>query len=389
MVELFSHDEIRRYSRHLLLPDVGLEGQRKLKQASVLIVGVGGLGSPVALYLAAAGIGRIGVVDYDRVDSSNLQRQIIHGTDRLGQLKVDSARQRMLELNPFVQVDVYHEALSSQNAGQVADGYQVVVDGTDNFPTRYLINDLCVMTGKPFVYGSVYRFEGQVSVFDARFGPCYRCLFPDPPPPGAAPSCADGGVLGVVPGTIGTLQTTEVVKLILGIGAPLFGVLLLYDALEMTFQNIQIKKNSVCKVCGQTPEITHLIDYEAFCGVLVGSDSFVKDKEQPMPELWDISPHELAERLRCGEDIQLVDVREAVEQQVSHLPGARLIPLDQLARRMAALDRSKETILFCRTGGRSRRAAVLLHSAGFERVRNLAGGINAWAREVDPTMLEY
>ena len=259
--------ELLRYSRHLILPEVGLEGQRKLKNAAVLLVGTGGLGSPLALYLAAAGIGRIGLVDYDVVDDSNLQRQVIHGTDRLGELKVESARRRMLELNPYIRVEAYNEVFSAENAREIAAGYDVLVDGTDNFPTRYLINDLAVLTGRPFVYGSIFRFEGQVSVFDARRGPCYRCLFPEPPPPDSVPSCAEGGVFGVLPGTVGTIQGTEVIKLILGIGEPLIGKLLLYDALEMTFQTVTLRKNPRCRVCGETPSVTELIDYEQFCGV--------------------------------------------------------------------------------------------------------------------------
>jgi sulfur-carrier protein adenylyltransferase/sulfurtransferase len=317
MLPELSQEEVLRYSRHLLIPEVGLNGQRKLKAASVLIVGSGGLGSPVALYLAAAGIGRIGLVDYDVVDSSNLQRQIIHGTDRIGKLKVESARQRILDLNPFIQVDIYNEVFESQNAEQIAAPYEILVDGTDNFPTRYLLNDLAVLTGKPFVYGSIFRFEGQVSVFDARSGPCYRCLFPEPPPPGSVPSCAEGGVFGVLPGTIGTIQATEVIKLILGIGEPLIGKLLLYDALDGSTQVVRLKKNPACKVCGNQPEIIQLIDYEAFCGVPTRN----LPEDSPGEKL-EITPPELKYMLEHRQAVTLIDVRDPVEQQVSCLPGA-------------------------------------------------------------------
>ncbi|RMF26721.1 MAG: molybdopterin-synthase adenylyltransferase MoeB [Chloroflexi bacterium] len=379
-----SREEILRYSRHLLIPEVGLEGQRKLKAASVLVVGTGGLGSPVALYLAAAGVGHIGLVDYDVVDASNLQRQVIHGTSRLGDLKVESARDRLLDLNPDIEVEVYNEVLTSENAMRIAEGYDIIIDGTDNFPTRYLVNDLCVLTGKPNVYGSIFRFEGQVSVFDARRGPCYRCLFPEPPPPGMVPSCAEGGVLGVLPGTIGTLQATEALKLILGIGTSLIGRLLLYDALDMSFEFVQLRKNPHCKVCGPNPEVTELIDYEAFCGM----PAHDRD-EGTAGEGWDIEPRELAERLRRGDRIRLIDVREPHELQIARLEGAELIPLGQLAARLSELDSAEEIVLFCRSGSRSARALELLVSAGFRKVRNLKGGLNAWAREVDPNVPVY
>jgi len=379
-----SREEILRYSRHLLIPEVGLEGQRKLKAASVLVVGTGGLGSPVALYLAAAGVGHIGLVDYDVVDASNLQRQVIHGTSRLGDLKVESARDRLLDLNPDIEVEIYNEVLTSENAMRIAEGYDIIIDGTDNFPTRYLVNDLCVLTGKPNVYGSIFRFEGQVSVFDARRGPCYRCLFPEPPPPGMVPSCAEGGVLGVLPGTIGTLQATEALKLILGIGTSLIGRLLLYDALDMSFEFVQLRKNPHCKVCGPNPEVTELIDYEAFCGM----PAHDRD-EGTAGEGWDIEPRELAERLRRGDRIRLIDVREPHELQIARLEGAELIPLGQLAARLSELDSAEEIVLFCRSGSRSARALELLVSAGFRKVRNLKGGLNAWAREVDPNVPVY
>lgn len=379
-----SQEEVLRYSRHLLIPEVGLDGQRKLKNASVLLVGSGGLGSPIALYLAAAGVGRIGMVDYDRVDASNLQRQIIHGTNRLDQLKVDSARSRMIDLNPFIEVDAYNDVLSSNNIETIAATYDVLVDGTDNFPTRYLLNDYAALNGKPFVYGSIFRFEGQVSVFDARRGPCYRCLFPEPPPPGSVPSCADAGVFGVLPGTVGTIQATEVIKYILGIGEPLVGKLLLYDALFMTFQVIHLRKNPRCALCGSEPTISGLIDYEQFCGVparAVHENSLGSDL--------DIDPRGLAERLERGDPLRLIDVRDPVEQQVSALPGALVIPLERLGFQLSELDHEQEYVLFCRTGVRSARAVRQLTAAGFSKVRNLVGGLNAWAEQVDPDMLKY
>ncbi len=384
MQQELSQTEIMRYSRHMLIPEVGLEGQRKLKNSSVLIVGSGGLGSPVALYLAAAGVGRIGLVDYDVVEESNLQRQIIHGTDRVGAPKVDSARQRMLDLNPYIQVDIYNEVLTSQNAEKIAEDYQILVDGTDNFPTRYLINDLAVLTRKPFVYGSIFRFEGQVSVFDARSGPCYRCLFPEPPPPGMTPSCSEGGVFGVLPGTIGTIQATEVIKLALGQGKTLVGKLLLYDAFEMSMQIIQLRKNPHCILCGEQPVITRLIDYEDFCGVPYrGTEETIEGLDH------EISPIELSKRLQLGDPVVLIDVRDPIEQQISVLPGAQLIPIEQLPRRVGELDPDKEYVLFCRTGVRSAHGVDVLTSAGFQRVKNLAGGLNGWADQVDPGMLKY
>ena len=379
-----NREEILRYSRHLLIPDVGLEGQRKLKNARVLVVGTGGLGSPVALYLAAAGVGCIGLVDYDVVDSSNLQRQVIHGTSKIGALKVESAKQRMLDLNPYIQVDTFNEPFTAENAMRIAEPYDMIVDGTDNFPTRYLVNDVCVFQGKPNVYGSIFRFEGQVSVFYAKEGPCYRCLFPEPPPPGLVPSCAEGGVLGVLPGTVGTLQATEAIKLILGIGTPLIGKLMLYDALDLSFQTIKLRKNPACKVCGPNPEVTAPIDYEAFCGV-PGHDH---DGNLESTE-WDIEPADLAERMKNGEPLRLIDVREPVELQVAQIEGAELIPLGQLAANLNKLDSTQEIVLFCRTGGRSTRALELLLSAGFRKVKNLRGGINAWSEEVDPSVPLY
>jgi len=384
MYPQLSHEEILRYSRHLLIPEVGLEGQRKLKAASVLVIGTGGLGSPIALYLAAAGIGRVGLADYDVVDYSNLQRQVIHGMATLGHLKVESARERMLDINPGIQVDVYNEPFTSENAFRIAGPYDILIDGTDNFPTRYLSNDLAVLTGKPNVYGSIFRFDGQVSVFDAKRGPCYRCIFPEPPPPGLVPSCAEGGVLGVLPGTIGTLQATEAIKLILGIGEPLIGRLLLYNALDMSFDFVRLRKNPRCKVCGPNPGITALIDYEEFCG------SPLRDHgEGSAGETWDISALELAERIRQGNGPRIIDVREPHELEISRLEGADLIPLGQLASRMSELDSAAEIVLICKAGTRSTRALEILHSAGFRKIKNLKGGINAWAREVDRSLPVY
>ncbi len=383
MLPELSHAEILRYSRHLLIPEVGLQGQRKLKAASVLVVGTGGLGSPVALYLAAAGVGRIGLVDYDVVDASNLQRQVIHGTQTIGELKVESARRRLLDLNPDIQVDVYNQPLTSANAFAIAGPYEVIVDGTDNFPTRYLINDLCVLTGKSNVYAAIFRFDGQVSVFDARRGPCYRCLFPEPPPPGLVPSCAEGGVLGVLPGTMGTIQASEALKLILGIGQPLIGKLLLYNALDMSFDIVQLKKNPGCKVCGSQPEVRGLIDYDAFCGVPG------HNQEVNLEKGMEISALELAARLEDGRPIKLLDVREPHELEISTIPGAQLIPLGSLAARLSELDSADEIVVFCKAGTRSARALELLVSVGFRKVKNLKGGINAWVQAVDPSQPVY
>ena len=379
-----THDEIRRYSRHLLMPEVGLQGQKKLKAASVLVVGTGGLGSPVSMYLAAAGVGRIGLVDYDVVDYTNLQRQIVHGMSSLGQEKVLSARDRLLDINPDIRVATYNEALTSENAIRIAEPYDLIVDGTDNFPTRYLINDLCVLTGKPDVYGSIFRFEGQVSVFWAKRGPCYRCLFPEPPPPGLVPSCAEGGVFGVLPGTIGTLQATEALKLILGIGEPMIGKLLLYDALSSSFDEVRLKKNPGCRICSDHPEVTSLIDYEAFCGV-PGHEY----EEGRLAAEWEIEPRALSDRLARGDRLRLIDVREPHELEISRLEGAELIPLGSLAARMHELDSAQEIVLFCKSGSRSARALELLTGAGFRKIKNLRGGINAWAQEIDPTLAIY
>jgi len=379
-----SREEVLRYSRHLLIPEVGLQGQQKLKSSSVLVIGTGGLGSPVAMYLAAAGVGRIGLVDYDVVDFSNLQRQIIHGTAQLGALKVESARDRILDINPAIQVDIYNEAFTSANALGIAAGYDLVIDGTDNFPTRYLVNDVCVKLGIPNVYGSIFRFDGQLSVFDARVGPCYRCLFPEPPPPGLVPSCAEGGVLGVLPGIIGSMQASEGLKLLLGIGEPLIGKLLLFNALDMRFDFVKLRKNPDCVVCSLPPDKIELIDYEAFCGVPAHDHDEVKMENQ-----FEIEPKQLAEEMKNGHKIKLIDVREPHELQISHIEGAQLIPLGEVAARLSELDTADELVVFCRTGGRSARAVELMRSAGFRKVKNLKGGINAWAEQVDPKLPLY
>ncbi|MEW6083134.1 MAG: molybdopterin-synthase adenylyltransferase MoeB [Chloroflexota bacterium] len=383
MLPELSREEILRYSRHLLIPEVGLEGQRKLKNSSVLVIGTGGLGSPVALYLAAAGVGRIGLVDYDVVDTSNLQRQVIHGTSTIGKLKVESARDKLIDLNPDIQVDVFNEPFTSENALRIARDFDLILDGTDNFPTRYLTNDVAVFLGKPNVYASIYRFDGQVSVFYAKEGPCYRCLFPEPPPPGLVPSCAEGGVLGVLPGTIGTLQATEALKVLLGIGEPLIGKLLLYNALDMSFDFVKLKKNPNCRVCGPNADIKELIDYEEFCGV----PSHDHDEGSAGAGL-DITAPELAERMKTNH-LKLLDVREPHELEISALPNALNIPLGELAGRLSELDSADEMVVFCKGGSRSARALELLASAGFKKAKNLKGGINAWAKEVDTSLPVY
>jgi sulfur-carrier protein adenylyltransferase/sulfurtransferase len=383
MLPELNREEILRYSRHLLIPEVGLEGQRKLKNSSALIVGTGGLGSPVSLYMAAAGVGRIGLVDYDVVDSSNLQRQIIHGTSTIGKLKVESAKAKLLDLNPDIQVDVYNEPYTSENALRIAANYDIILDGTDNFPTRYLTNDVAVFLGKPNVYASIFRFDGQVSVFYAKEGPCYRCLFPEPPPPGLVPSCAEGGVLGVLPGTIGTLQATEALKVLLGIGEPLIGRLLLYNALDMTFDFVKLKKNPNCRVCGPNADIKELIDYEEFCGVPSHDH-----EESNAVNSFDITAKELAERVKTNH-LKLLDVREPHELEISKIPSALNIPLGQLAGRLSELDSADDMVVLCKSGSRSMRALELLSSAGFKKVKNLKGGINAWAREVDTNLPVY
>ena len=379
-----THQEILRYSRHLLMPEVGLEGQAKLKTASALVVGIGGLGSSSAMYLAAAGVGRLGLVDYEEVELSNLQRQVLYGTQSVGERKVPTGKKRLQEINPEIRIDLYDQPLTSENALQIAEPYQIIIDGTDNFPTRYLLNDLCVLTGKPYVYASVFRFEAQLSVFWAKRGPCYRCLLAEPPPPGQIPSCAEAGVFGVLPGTIGTLQATETLKLLLEIGEPLIGKLLLFDALTMRFEVFQLKKNPACKICSPDPEITHLMDYEAFCGM----PSYGQDGTR-LPTEWEIEPRELFSLLQSGEPLRLIDVREPHETQISNLEGAQLIPLGSIVSEMQALDPTEEIILLCKSGTRSARALELLNRSGFRRVRNLRGGLNAWAEQVDPSQPKY
>lgn len=377
-----SPDEILRYSRHLIIPDVALGGQRRLKGSRVLLVGAGGLGSPLALYLAAAGVGTLGLVDFDVVDLTNLQRQIVHGTKDVGRSKIASAEERIADVNPHVHVEPYETQLTSQNALEILRDYDVVVDGTDNFPTRYLTNDACVLLGKPNVYGSIFRFEGQASVFATADGPCYRCLFREPPPPGLVPSCAEGGVLGVLPGIIGTIQATETIKLLLGIGEPLIGRLLLFDALRMQVRTMQLRKDPACPACG-TREIRELIDYEEFCGI---RQAAMAEAGSAVPE---IVPRELAERLRAGDDLLLIDVREPHEWEIARIAGAQLIPLGTLPAALSELDASRDIVVHCKVGGRSAKAVRQLEAAGFTRVWSLTGGIQRWSDDVDPTVAKY
>ncbi|MHB1867990.1 MAG: molybdopterin-synthase adenylyltransferase MoeB [Nitrososphaerales archaeon] len=370
--------EYRRYGRHLIIPEVGMEGQRRLKAAKVLIIGTGGLGSPSSLYLAAAGVGTIGLIDFDVIDETNLHRQILYTEKDVGKSKVLTAKERLVGANPNTVVKTYEEPLTSQNAIEIFKGYDIIVDGTDNFPTRYLTNDACVILGKPNVYASIFRFEGQATVFDPeQGGPCYRCLYPKPPPPGLVPSCAEGGVLGVLPGLVGLIQATEAIKLILGKGEPLVGRLLLYDALSMTFDELKIKRNPKCPVCGPNPEITKLIDYEAFCGIQQESD------------VASVMPMQLNQEMKDGKKVLLLDVREPHEWDIVHINGAKLIPLGQLPERVSELDSADEIVPYCHTGGRSARATDFLRGIGYKRVRNLEGGIEAWAVEVDSSLPRY
>jgi molybdopterin/thiamine biosynthesis adenylyltransferase/rhodanese-related sulfurtransferase len=382
MLPDLSRDEVSRYARHLILPSVGVEGQKRLKAARVLIVGAGGLGSPLALYLAAAGVGHLGLVDFDVVDVSNLHRQILHGTKDIGRSKIASARDRIADVNPLVELTTYETALTSQNALGIIEKYDIVVDGTDNFATRYLVNDACVLLGKPNVYGSIFRFEGQASVFSTLDGPCYRCLYPAPPPPGTVPSCAEGGVFGVLPGLVGTIQATETIKLILGIGDSLAGRLLLIDANGMTFRTMKVRKNPACPACG-THEITALIDYEEFCGMK--TDDGGSKMDGVMPE---ITPVELAERLKAG-DVDLIDVREPHEWDIARIPGARLIPMGQFPDVIPSLDATRDIVVQCRSGMRSGNVVRQLQAAGFTNVWNLAGGILRWSDDVDSTVPKY
>ena len=374
--------ELQRYARHLILPNVELAGQRRLKAARILVVGAGGLGSPVALYLAAAGVGTLGLVDFDVVDVTNLQRQLLHGSSDVGRTKLDSARDRIREVNPHVDVVTHDTRLTSANALEILQDYDIIVDGTDNFATRYLTNDACVLLGKPNVYGSVFRFEGQASVFSTTDGPCYRCLFPEPPPPGLVPSCAEGGVLGVLPGMIGTIQATEAIKLALGVGSSLAGRLLLVDALTMEFRTVTLRRDPACPACG-TRTITDLIDYEEFCGVRGEESGYDAD------EVAEITPRELAARLIEGADFDLVDVREPREWDIAHLDGAQLIPLATLPASLEALDQNRELVVMCRSGQRSAAAVQQLQAAGFRKVKNLAGGLLRWSDDVDPRVPKY
>jgi adenylyltransferase/sulfurtransferase len=406
-----SNDEIRRYSRHLIMPEVGIDGQRRLKAASVLLIGTGGLGSPLALYLAAAGIGRIGLVDYDVVDETNLQRQVIHGQSSVGHLKVESAMKRMKDINPYLQIDLYNAPLTSENAVELFTPYDVIIDGTDNFPTRYLVNDACVKLGKPNVYGSIFRFEGQLSVFYAKEGPCYRCMFPSPPPPGLVPSCAEGGVLGILPGTVGTMQATEAIKLILGIGEPMIGRMLLYDALEMSFTTIKVRKNPSCPVCSIPADQVTLIDYEQFCGMPAHDHSDYKTQQASQNGQHDpnavveMTVRDLKARLDQGENLLILDVRDPHEWEISALDGTLRIPKGQIEvakndvlagrkRRedtvLAQIPMDREVIIHCRSGIRSAHAIKFLREVGYQnRLVNLAGGILAWADEIDPSMPKY
>jgi adenylyltransferase/sulfurtransferase len=379
----FTNEEMRRYSRHLILPDIGVAGQKRLKAARVLLVGTGGLGSPAALYLAAAGVGTIGLIDFDTVDESNLQRQIIHGTSTLGKLKVESAKARIHDINPFIDVETYNEPLTSENALDLIREYDIVIDGTDNFQTRYLVNDACVLLGKINVYGSIYRFDGQASVFGAKDGPCYRCLYSEPPPPGLVPSCAEGGVLGVLPGVIGVIQATEAVKIITGAGEPLIGRLLVYDALEMSFRTLKLRKNPDCLICGEHPKITGLIDYDEFCGVKPVA-------ETPADVVPEITVTELAARLKAGlGGARLIDVREPNEWDIVRIPGATLMPKATVPDHLDELAQASELFIQCRSGVRSADIVRFLRTVGFTNVKNVKGGVLAWAREVDRSLPTY
>ena len=382
-----SNDEISRYSRHLIMPEVGLKGQRRLKAASVLMIGTGGLGAPLGMYLAAAGVGRLGLVDFDVVDSSNLQRQIIHGTKDVGRRKVESARDRLSDINPHIEIETHETRLTSQNALSLFRNYDVIVDGTDNFPTRYLVNDACVLLNKPNVYGSIFRFEGQASVFWAERGPCYRCLYPEPPPPGLVPSCAEGGVLGVLPGIIGAIQANETIKIILRAEDTLVSRLLIFDAWQMKFREFKLQKDPNCPVCGERPTIKELIDYEEFCGLRSKPEETASQKQEQLEE---ITATELKQRIDAGDDIQIIDVREPNEYEIARIPGTNLIPLAHVTNRMDEINPSKETVVHCKMGGRSAKAIAALKRAGFPgRLINLKGGITAWSDEVDRNVPKY
>ncbi|HUI43180.1 MAG TPA: molybdopterin-synthase adenylyltransferase MoeB [Terriglobia bacterium] len=377
-----SKDEVLRYSRHLIMPEVGMDGQLKLKQAKVLLIGAGGLGSPLALYLAAAGVGRMGLVDFDVVDFTNLQRQILHGTADVGRPKLESAAETLHDINPYVELVRHEMRLTSANALELFRDYDIVADGTDNFATRYLVNDACVLSGKPNVYGSIFRFEGQASVFATENGPCYRCLYPEPPPPGLVPSCAEGGVLGVLPGIVGAIQALEAIKLIIGQGEPLIGRLLLFDALRLRFRELKLRKNPECPVCGRHPTLHHLIDYDEFCGIR-GQEA------EPVNRIPEITPIQLKEMIDGGVPFKLLDVRETHEFDICRIPGSILIPLGELPARMHELDSADELVVHCRSGVRSGRAVEFLMQAGFRRINNLKGGILAWSDQVDPSVPKY
>ena len=381
-------DELSRYSRHLILPEVGMEGQQRLKAAKVLCGGTGGLGSPLALYLAAAGIGTLGLVDFDVVDASNLQRQIIHSTRDIGRKKLDSAEEKLKALNPALNVVKHDTMLTSANALSILGEYDIVADGTDNFPTRYLVNDACVLLGKPNVYGSIFRFEGQASIFATKDGPCYRCLYPEPPPPGLVPSCAEGGVLGILPGLVGVIQATEVIKLILGKGTPLIGRLLLVDSLNMRFRELKLRRNPECPICGDNPTLTQLIDYQQFCGIVPEPPPTSSQEPVLKNGIPQITVKELKRRIDAGENVQLIDVREPFEYQIAQI-GGKLIPQNDVPNRLSEIDRDREVIVHCKAGGRSQRIAEFLVQSGYPRVVNLSGGILAWSDEIDPRVPKY
>jgi len=381
----FSNDEIARYSRHLIMPEVTLDGQKRIKAASVLCLGAGGLGSPIALSLAAAGIGRMGLIDYDIVDFSNLQRQILHGTDDVGRKKLNSAKDRIKAVNPNVQVDLHDTMFRSDNAMQLVQDYDIVIDGTDNFPTRYLSNDVCVLLKKPNIYGSIFRFDGQCTVFAPHLGgPCYRCMFPEPPPPGMVPSCAEGGVLGVLPGMIGVMQAIEAIKMIIGIGDSLIGRLVSFDALQMRFKEFKIRKDPNCPICGEHPTIHELIDYDQFCGIPQADAETAKEMDVPT-----ITATELKTRIDRQDKFVLIDVREPFEYEISRIPGSKLIPLGELPARLSELDSADDIVLHCKMGGRSAKALRILQEAGFRKLNNLQGGITAWSDDVDPSVPKY
>ena len=387
---MLSNDEVKRYSRHLIMPEVGMEGQRKLKAAKILLIGMGGLGSPLGIYLAAAGIGKLGLVDMDTVDFTNLQRQILYTTADVGKPKIQAAKARLQAMNPHVELQTYETHLSSENALEIFKDYDIVIDGTDNFPTRYLVNDACVLLGKPNVYGSIFRFEGQASVFDAAQGPCYRCLYPEPPPPGLVPSCAEGGVLGILPGLIGVIQATEAIKILLGKPDTLVGRLLLVNALTMRFRDLQLKKDPSCPICGPKRTITKLIDYQQFCGMPSVEAPAAVAATANEREGWEIAPTELAELLKKnGSHVKVIDVREPHEWDICHIAGAQLVPLSEFAEHLHELNSADNLILHCKSGARSWKALTILREAGFTKLKNLRGGITAWAEDVDPTMPTY